>query len=89
MLSGWDCAWTTRLMRVPFCSGLAKWPAICSGLQVSGELLAGEIPCRRGHLIRQLLKKRCQNLLETSACDLHSKPLAGPDKSVEDMSANI
>ena len=28
MLSGWDCAWTTSLMRVPFCIGLAKWPCL-------------------------------------------------------------
>jgi len=28
MLSGWDCAWTTSLMRAPFWSGLAKWPCL-------------------------------------------------------------
>ena len=26
MLSGWDCAWTTSLMRVPVWSCLEKWP---------------------------------------------------------------
>jgi hypothetical protein len=28
MLSGWDCAWTTSLMRVPTCRDLAKWPSL-------------------------------------------------------------
>jgi hypothetical protein len=28
MLSGWDCTWTTSLMRVPFWRGLAKWPCL-------------------------------------------------------------
>jgi len=26
MLSGWDCAWTTNLIRVPVWRSLAKWP---------------------------------------------------------------
>ncbi len=57
MLSGWDCAWTTNLMRVPFWSGVAKWPWLAKGddVVVEGLKVAVGVGC---HSLQSLQRNR-------------------------------